>query len=147
MPNERLTSIFVGLLGISLALAPATLAADDKKPPQPSSMVVVKDPVTGKLRQPTAEEAAELNKAAKQTQAEAAGKAGAVAKPGAARKPPTVNGPDGSLGLVLDESSNVYAVATRNPDGKITIQESTGGKAAPASAKAQGSKQGGTNEK
>lgn len=94
--------------------------------PAPAHLVVAKDPVTGKLRQPTAEEAAELSrKQPTQTQT---------------TPPKTVRGPSGSVGLVLDESSAVYSVATKGPDNKISTKEVTGKAAATKAVEAQSKK-------
>jgi len=118
------TSVFSGLLGLSLALVPVAARAEDSKDakkqapatPKPAGMVVAKDPVTGELRAPTAEEAAELNQQ----------KAKTAPHTSATRKLQTVRGPHGAVGVVLDDSSAVYAVATKSPDGKVTTKEVNG---------------------
>jgi hypothetical protein len=117
----------LGLMGISLALLPAA-GAEDKKPatkpaaapaksskPAPAGMIAVKDPDTGQFRAPTADEAAAL-RAAPTSQQTVVGAA-----------PQTFAGPAGSTGLVLDDSTTVYAVATKKPDGTISFGEVTGG--------------------
>ena len=43
------------------------------------------------------------------------------------RPPSTFAAPGGSTGLVLDDSTMVYAVATKKPDGTISFGEVTGG--------------------
>ncbi len=117
----------LGLMGLSLALLPAA-GAEDKKPekkpvaataksskPAPAGMIAVKDADTGQFRAPTAEEAAALSPTrALRTNAVIAG-------------PQTFAGPGGSTGLVLDDSTTVFAVATKKPDGTISFGEVTGG--------------------
>lgn len=138
--SKRRLIVPVGLAGLCLAVT-SLAAADEKQPekkadtkpapaavqsvkhvpPQKSQaapgMVIVKDSVTGKLRAPTASEAAALAAAAKPATS---------ARQGAR----TVKGPGGADGLVLDDSTNVYSVATKGPDGKVKIGEVTGPEAA-----------------
>jgi len=116
----------VGLIGFALALLPA-VGADDKnedkgKSAKSTGMIVVKDAETGQLRAPTAEEAAVLTNTNAKSQTK-----------GPAPQPTTfVTG--GGVGLVLDESTTVFAVAKKNPDGTVTIGEATGPDAAKAAA-------------
>jgi len=80
-------------------------------------MVVVRDPQTGKLRAPTADELKALR-----AQAPSA----ALAAP---RQPATVSRGDGSRGVRLGEGNMVYEVVTRGADGKLTrecVEGSTG---------------------
>jgi hypothetical protein len=72
-------------------------------------MVVVRDPLTGKMRAPTADELKALRA---QTPPSAA--------PGATRQPSTVSRADGSRGVRLGERNMVYEVVTRGADGKLT---------------------------
>lgn len=68
-------------------------------------MVVVRDPLTGKMRAPTPEELKELR---------------AKAPPSTSLAPPrAVSRPDGSRGVRLGERNMVYDVVTRGPDGKL----------------------------
>ena len=100
---------------LSAALAAAALAAGQQK-----DMIAVKDPATGKLRAPTAEESAAL-----QTPKKAA--------PAARR---IIHGQGGAFGMELDDSTTVFAVATKNPDGTVAVGEVTGThKAAPPARK------------
>ena len=143
--------LVAGLLGMALAVAPGAAGADEptgKKVaaaqpagvPQPAGMIAVKDPVTGKLRAATAEEAAELRKAAaaakKQETPTAQGNTAVR------RAPQTISGPEGAVGIVLDDSSTIYAVATKKPDGKVSVKETATPKTGAAAAK-----QGGSNDK
>jgi hypothetical protein len=140
-------SVFTGLLGMALAVTPVAMGAPEADDPastarkptveraaqQSPAMMAVKDPVTGKLRAPTAEEAAELRKSAAKPDIR-----GGAAKSAVRRTPQTVKGPEGAIGMVLDDDSTIYAVATRKPDGKVAVKETTGSKAAPT-AKTGGS--------
>jgi hypothetical protein len=140
MSNNRLKKIVpAGLLSLGLAVTP--LAAADKKDetkpiqkttPAPAAaapgMVVVKDPDSGTLRAPTAEEWQAMQ-------------AGAAAKPlllNSVAGSPTLAGPGGGVGLVLDDSTHVFAVAQKTADGKVAVGEVTGA----AAAKAAGSQTG-----
>jgi len=84
----------------------------------PQGMVVVRDPQTGQLRAPTADEARALTGSAAQRKAPA----GHVE---------TV-GPGGSRKVQLGRSALVYSVATRGPDGKLEEQCVSGEHAAHA---------------
>jgi len=80
-------------------------------------MVVVRDPQTGKLRAPTADELKALR---------AQTPSAALAAP---RQPATVSRGDGSRGVRLGEGNMVYEVVTRGADGKLTrecVEGSTG---------------------
>ena len=80
-------------------------------------MVVVRDPQTGKLRAPTADELKALR---------AQTPSAALTAP---RQPATVSRGDGSRGVRLGERNMVYEVVTRGADGKLTrecVQGSTG---------------------
>jgi hypothetical protein len=71
-------------------------------------MVVVRDPLTGKMRAPTPDELRDLR---------------AKTPPSATlapRVPSTVSRRDGSRGVRLGENGMVYDVVTRGPDGKLT---------------------------
>lgn len=142
---KKPTTAAAVLAGLALAALPAT-AADDKndnknaappaktaqKPADDQSsagsadagMVVVKDPVTGKLRAPTAEEAAALRSATPSVQRNA--RLVAAPREFAPRH--------GGVGRVLDESTSVFAVATKT-DGKLNLGEVTGDKAADKAVK------------
>ena len=70
-----------------------------------------RDPVTGKLGNPTAEQAAAL--------AATSRVAAPIAKPRAA-KPQIIRPPHGGLGLMLDDSHDRYAMARKAADGAVT---------------------------
>lgn len=101
----------------AFALAPA--AAEPARA-APQRATVVKDPTTGKLRAPTAEEAAEL----------AATPAPSSARSARRAAPAEVQLPNGGVSLEVDDSLMMYSVARRNPDGSMTYQCVTGDKAA-----------------
>ena len=147
-----------GFAGVLLVMMPVAGAADDKtaKDPQKDStqktpgaappakpqaaspgMVVVKDSVTGQLRAPTADEFTALTAAKpKLLTGAAAGTLRTIAVPG------------GGTGYVLDDSTTVFAVATKTPDGKVKVGEVTGADAAKKAVKtAPATKGGPTNEK
>ena len=151
MSEERLgIAGLATLLGLSLAatsLAGAERKKDDKAAAEQPQMMMTKDPVTGKLRPPTAEERAELNKKTASAKAKAA-----AAKPATSTNPKMIKGPGGAVGMVLDDDSAVYSVATKSADKKISTREVTGMtaavKAVQGPAKKQETKQsGGGNEK
>lgn len=90
---------------------------------QESGMRVFKDPVTGKLRAPTAEENEILDN---QTKAAEASKTGRQSTQAKAKRRLEVQRPDGTVMLELDDSQMTYSVATRNADGSISMQCVTG---------------------
>lgn len=74
-----------------------------------ASLVAVKDPVTGELRAPTAEEAAALVESARTA---------SFART-AAPQPRTYTTPGGGRGLTLGEATFGLAVARKRADGKV----------------------------
>jgi hypothetical protein len=78
------------------------------------------DPRTGKLRPAEHDEVAAAGGAAKTSR---------LART-AAVEPQTVYGPDGSVGVVVPEELQPYTVATKAPDGSITLQDAMGPTAA-----------------
>jgi hypothetical protein len=107
-------------VGIATILAIATLAAPLAGA---QGMRVSRDPVTGQIRIPTAEE----NKALDDLQAAAAAKAAASGQSApAAVTPVAVTHSDGSVEQKLDEQSMVYSVMVRNADGTMSMQCVTG---------------------
>jgi hypothetical protein len=112
MSRQKLLTI--GTLTALLLLAVFSLHA---RAAGQEGMVVVRDPQTGKLRAPTADELKALR---------AQTPSAALAAP---RQPATVSRGDGSRGVRLGEGNMVYEVVTRGADGKLTrecVEGSTG---------------------
>jgi hypothetical protein len=107
MSKEKLLTI--GTLAALCLLAAFSMHA--RAAAGQEGMVVVRDPQTGKMRAPTAEELKELR-----------AKAPATAGMAAPRTPAPVSRRDGSRGVRLGEKSMVYEVVTRGPDGKLTSE-------------------------
>ncbi len=131
--------MFILLLPLAVA-QPGTATAKKKNPnktPASAGQRVVKDPVTGELRAPTAEEAKQLEPAR-------------TAKPRAKAKPKVIRSEaaatTGAVGMPLDESYDTYTVATRSSDGKVKVECVDGAKQAakrvqqPASKEADNEK-------
>lgn len=76
-------------------------------------MVVVRDPQTGQIRKPTADEMQALRAATPPSAAVTAGQAA---------QPSVVTRPNGTRGLRVGESHLVYDVVTRGADGKLSSQ-------------------------
>ena len=74
-------------------------------------MVVVRDPQTGRMRAPTADELRALR-----------AKTPAAASLRAGQAPSAVSRPDGARGVRLGERRMVYDVVTRDADGNLTRQ-------------------------
>jgi hypothetical protein len=106
MSKEKLLTI--GTLAALCVLAAFSMHA---KAAGQEGMVVVRDPQTGQLRAPTADELKELR-----------ARTPATAGLAAPRPPATVSRRDGSRGLRLGEQGMVYDVVTRGPDGKLTSE-------------------------
>jgi hypothetical protein len=83
-----------------------------EKQERQEGMVVVRDPQTGKMRAPTAEELRALR--AKTPPAAALGSAPQQNK--------ALSGPAGARGVRLGEKNLVYDVVTRGEDGRLTRQ-------------------------
>lgn len=108
MSKEKLLTI--GTLAALCVLAAFSMHA---KAAAQEGMVVVRDPQTGQLRAPTADELKELRARTPATAPSTAGLA-------APRTPATITRGDGSRGVRLGEKGMVYDVVTRGPDGKLT---------------------------
>lgn len=108
--------VAVAALVIMGAAVPCVQAAE-------SGMRVVKDPVTGQLRAPSAEEATAMERQEKQ-------QATLRRAPALKLAPAVTLRKDGSKKAVLDESSLSYSVMTRNADGSLNFECVTGAKAA-----------------
>jgi hypothetical protein len=112
MSKEKLLAI--GTLTALVLLAAFSLHA---RAAGQEGMVVVRDPLTGKMRAPTPDELRDLR---------ANTPSSATLAP---RVPATVSRRDGSRGVRLGENNMVYDVVTRGPDGKLTracVQGETG---------------------
>jgi len=131
--RQESTGSSVRRCGLATALAVVALvmsspaSAGDASP----GMRVFKDPISGELRAPTAEEAAAL---------EGAGSAKGLRRTPRGLltgkvNPPSVTYPDGTIGQELDESSLAYTVMTRNADGTTSMVCVTGAEAADAALK------------
>lgn len=107
MSKQRLLTI--GTLAALCVLAAFSMHA--KAAAGQEGMVVVRDPLTGKMRAPTTEELKELRARAPATTGLAA-----------PRTPTAVSRRDGSRGVRLGEKNMVYEVVTRGPDGKLTSE-------------------------
>ncbi len=153
-------ALVVGTQGQALGAEPA--APVTATAPTASGQRVAVDPATGRMRAPTAEEAAELDRqdraararqrlqksAAQATTQQLAG-AESVAEDG------TFTTPSGAKGMVLDDSQMVYSVVRRGTDGSLTMECVEGvdaanklvkRKAPPAAAKPAAASQGGAHE-
>lgn len=107
----------------ALALSGSAFAAGQQ------GLTVVKDPATGQLRAPTADEAAQLNALAAQNKATAfAGKSSRLAATAATAIAPgtTIYHADGSVEMTVDPESLSYSVMTKDADGKLVLQCVTG---------------------
>ena len=114
----------VATLSVSSALAqvagnPAEISNEQKKADgkaaKENGLKVFIDPVTGQIRQPTAAEIGTLSEP----------KAEAVQS-----QLTLIAGPGGGVGAVLDDSTMMYMVVTKRPDGKLDMDCVTGDKAA-----------------
>ena len=92
------------VLSLSLAASLPARAAD--------AMRVVKDPVSGELRPPTAAEAAAFDKA--QAALGVRGK-------GQPQAPVEIHHPDGSVETKLGEDTRMYSVVSSDADGKLAF--------------------------
>lgn len=114
--KRRAASLAVLLSALVLTAAPSAQAADGV------GMRIVRDPVTGQLRGPTAEEFQAM---------EAQERKANAGKPAAVKVAPVeVRRADGAVRATLDESFMSYSVVTRNADGTLTEQCVTGSDAA-----------------
>jgi hypothetical protein len=131
-------------LAAALAVAAAGLAPGAHAAEPAPSARVVKDPVSGELRAPTAAEAAALEAAGKslkaQRQAPARGMLTGRVNPG------QIKYPDGTVQQELDETSLAHTVMTRNADGTLEMVCVTGPEAVEAALKAKTSAQGKTTK-
>jgi len=89
----------------------ATAQMAPSLPAAPSGFMAYKDPLTGRLGNPTAEQAAALTGSARQV--------APIAKPRTALRQ-IVRPPHGGLSVMLDESFDRYAIARKDADGVVT---------------------------
>ncbi len=129
----RATSPHALRAGLGVAIAAAAMCWSGIAHAQASAMRVVKDPVTGELRAPTATEAAELDAA--DAKAKAAASVGKRKAASSASAPTVITHANGMLQATLDESSHVFSVAVRKADGSIDMQCITGKSAADEALK------------
>ena len=106
--------------GLTLLLALAAVAAASSSQAADAGLRVVKDPVTGALRAPTADEL----KAMEALEAKAAESAAPAAAPVPLRAA------NGAVGFRVGDQFLTYSVATRKADGTLNIHCVTGEKAA-----------------
>lgn len=100
---------------------PAAPAAESAPAAGSAGQQAFIDPRTGKLRPAEHDEVAAATAAAKTSR---------LARTTAAAAPQEVFGADGSVGVVVPDELQPYAVATKAPDGTITFQDATGPTAA-----------------
>jgi ribonuclease E len=119
---------------------PVTAMAPVQQPSAPSTagQRAFIDPVTGQLRQPEHDELAAIAAAA----AAAAPTRRAARTAGAANAAPESFGPGGSIEAVVPEDLHTFTVATRGPDGRITIEHAQGAKEAAKVMRANSAKKG-----
>lgn len=118
------------LFAAAIAASPAAQAADP-------GAVISRDPATGQLRAPTAEEMQALEQAAK------AASPSRMATPAA---PVERRAANGAVGFHVGEQFMTYSVMRRNADGTMTMQCVTGAEAADKLVKAPRASRG-TSEK
>jgi len=118
-----------------------------------AGMTITKDPVTGELRAPTADEFNALEKqqvkdkaAQAKANAKANGKAGPVAAKSADAVDPEIRLANGAVGYQLGDEFMTYSVVTRNADGTTLIDCVTGAEAANQLVKAPQSTTAKTNK-
>lgn len=111
----------------ALALSGSAFAAGQE------GQTVFKDPVTGRMREPTAADVQELNAA------RSAERAAAAAERKASKAPATgvpVRQSNGAIQITPDEGSMTYSVMTRNAAGELVLQCVTGAASAQAALSA-----------
>ena len=117
-------TICVALVALTaLASSPPAEAAD---PASSSSLRVIKDPVTGQLRMPTAAEAAAMDAEAAKLKSR---QKSALTNTDGEDAPPEFEAEGGLIGAPMNETGLSYSVAYRKTDGSIELR-CTQGKAA-----------------
>lgn len=121
-PNGLMT--FPNSYVVNQPVTPAKQGAA-RKAPAPQGMRAFKDPVTGELTGPTADQAAEL---------EAATPATAVLRSKSLKSAPaTIALPQGGVGITLDDSQASYSVAHKDASGNV-VEECLPNKSAAKAA-------------
>ena len=131
--STRRFGLATALAAAAFALTPAAHAAE-----QAPGMRIVKDPVTGQLRAPTAEEAAALSSSeasSRKSLRQAAPRGLITGK----ANPAAITHADGTVEQELDESSMQYTVMTKNADGSLSMVCVTGKEAADVALKSKSS--------
>lgn len=113
MSKQKMMTL--SMLAALCALAALTMHAKAAEQDQArqEGMVVVKDPVTGKMRAPTPQELRELR---------AKAPAPAAGLSSAARENKALTRRDGARGVRLGEKNLEYELVTRGEDGKLSSQ-------------------------
>ncbi|MDY0743491.1 hypothetical protein SNE35_03200 [Paucibacter sp. R3-3] len=117
-----------GRIGLAAAIAVAALISTPAAQAQSAAQRVAKDPVTGALRAPTADETKALD-------AKAAAKSrltGARGLRTGTLNPQPIQHADGSVEQELTEDTQIFSVARRNDDGTLDTACVTGKTAADA---------------
>ena len=112
----------------AFALAALVCASPARATEGAAGLRVAKDPVTGRLRAPTADEAKALA-----TQSRAKPRLGLLT---GKTNPQPIQHPDGTVEQELDDSTLSFSVARRNRDGSIGLYEITGAMSAKQLVKA-----------
>jgi hypothetical protein len=111
MSKQKMMTL--SMLAAVIVLASVSMHAKAQSKDGQEGMVVVKDPQTGKMRAPTAEELRALRAKTPKS---------AAAVTGAPAAPKTLTRRDGARGVRLGEKTLVYDVVTRGEDGKLSEQ-------------------------
>jgi hypothetical protein len=105
----------------------APAAASTAKPStSDAGMRAYKDPVSGKLREATPEDAQQLSTAAARTRARTATLSGPASASSTESVERLIYGPDNAVGLMLEDESMVFQVARKDANGKLTRECITG---------------------
>jgi hypothetical protein len=106
---KKTISVSAGALALAFTLlAPLSASAGE-------AMRIVRDPVTGEMRGPTAAEAAAFAKAEAQLRLGSSGSKAVV------KTPVEIRYPDGTVETKLDEDSMMFSVVSANEDGTLSF--------------------------
>jgi len=124
MKSQSLIALACGLLLSGAALACADCAEHAKADAKPAAseeaaqgMIAVRDPVTGQLRAPTADELATMQAKSQAAQAAKSPRMRALA---VAPSQPVRMHASGARGLRMTDEQASYSVVTRNADGSLS---------------------------